>query len=625
VKRLSLLLLGVLLAASCLAAEASADSVLVVELESDFAAGTAVVAALTTIEVQGNPGTQQSASRSIVSTDDLLTGINVAEFTSAPSAEAVTVTVRLLDAGLETFALQAMSFFNTDVPKIIRVVVTSTGGRLVSETEYWTEHTSEESSFSTPCASGFAVDGMRCKGGFCDNVAIHCKRVANPLLGAFFPPGFTSPDTGTCGPAAAAPTGFLSALDCEGSSCTALHLRCNDVVGGPSTATCYESPLISEENDNPPISSFTDFSPDGDHYVTSVRCIGNSCDDKILTLCPERLEDILAIGDGRCIAYDSDLDSVVAFVCPDVAAAMEEDPDRFFEVDASGRIRQQFGTECIGVVGAPAAGAVLSLEPCATAETWTLDAWNRLRSVIDPSLCMDIEEGGQTTSAVSLQACKTASAWLPSGTPPAVRTPPPSIFVSEYVESSGAGKALEIFNGTPAPVDLFGMEIHIHPPETGTLDHVVPLSGTLQPGEVLVVVRDDPGTDPALTALADLLSDDLVFSGDDPIELYSGIENRILDAIGQRDVQVPAFSDQLVTAQDRTLRRRKEVCVGDVDSLDEFLPSQQWVEHPVDSYGGLGQHAVQCEATQVPIPGIAGVFTAAALGWTGIRRISRAH
>ena len=83
------------------------------------------------------------------------------------------------------------------------------------------------------------------------------------------------------------------------------------------------------------------------------------------------------------------------------------------------------------------------------------------------------------------------------------RAAPTELFFSEYVEGSSYSKALEIYNGTGAAIDLatglYSVEIYFNGNTSpGTS---IDLSGTVADGDVYVVADD--GSDPAILAQTD--------------------------------------------------------------------------------------------------------------------------
>jgi hypothetical protein len=106
-----------------------------------------------------------------------------------------------------------------------------------------------------------------------------------------------------------------------------------------------------------------------------------------------------------------------------------------------------------------------------------------------------------------------------------------ALFFSEYVEGSGSNKALEIFNGTGAPVDLSTYDVELYPngsarpSDTLTLSDIQPF---LASGDTLVIAN--AGADPAILAVADITSKVTAFNGNDAIALREN--GALVDVIG---------------------------------------------------------------------------------------------
>jgi predicted extracellular nuclease len=100
--------------------------------------------------------------------------------------------------------------------------------------------------------------------------------------------------------------------------------------------------------------------------------------------------------------------------------------------------------------------------------------------------------------------------------------PAADLFLSEYVEGSSYNKALEIYNGTGAAVNLGagGYAIDIYFNGNTSPGTTIQLSGTLADGDVYIVADD--GADPAILAVADQTSTSNFFNGDDAVVLRKG-------------------------------------------------------------------------------------------------------
>jgi predicted extracellular nuclease len=168
-----------------------------------------------------------------------------------------------------------------------------------------------------------------------------------------------------------------------------------------------------------------------------------------------------------------------------------------------------------------------------------------------------------------------------------------SLFFSEYVEGSSNNKALEIYNGTGAAVDLaaddYKIEIYFNGNTTPL--SVINLTGVIANGAVHVLA--DNSADAAILAVANQTSAVNFFNGDDAVALVKG--TTLIDVIGQIGTDPgTAWGAGITSTMDHTLRRRPTVCAGDPNGSDAFEPSVEWLGFAVDTFDGLGAHSASC-------------------------------
>ena len=91
-------------------------------------------------------------------------------------------------------------------------------------------------------------------------------------------------------------------------------------------------------------------------------------------------------------------------------------------------------------------------------------------------------------------------------TPPPASAAPTELFFSEYIEGTSNNKAVEIYNGTGAGVDLAagGYSVLVFSNGSPTAGTTVPLTGTLASGDVFVLAQS--GANAAILAQADQTS-----------------------------------------------------------------------------------------------------------------------
>ena len=168
--------------------------------------------------------------------------------------------------------------------------------------------------------------------------------------------------------------------------------------------------------------------------------------------------------------------------------------------------------------------------------------------------------------------------------------PTSDLLISEYVEGSGFNKAIEIFNGTGAAIDLaaLGYALELYSNGAAAPSQTLGLTGTIADGDVLVLAH--PSADPAI--VADVTNGAVInFNGDDAVVLRRG--GAIVDAIGQigADPGTEWGSGPTSTA-DNTLRRKATVLDGDTDGADAFDPAAEWDGFASNSFDGLGSHSI---------------------------------
>ena len=192
---------------------------------------------------------------------------------------------------------------------------------------------------------------------------------------------------------------------------------------------------------------------------------------------------------------------------------------------------------------------------------------------------------------------------------------PTDLFFSEYVEGSSNNKALEIYNGTGAPIDLAagGYTIQMFFNGSSSAGLTINLTGTVANGDVHVVAQSL--ADPAILAQADQTNGSGWFNGDDAVVLRKG--TTVIDAIGQVGVDPGTeWGTGNTSTADNTLRRKTAIFAGDANGADVFDPAVEWDGFATNTFDGLGAHAFvpQGDAAPtvtsvVPANGASGVAT----------------
>jgi uncharacterized protein len=171
------------------------------------------------------------------------------------------------------------------------------------------------------------------------------------------------------------------------------------------------------------------------------------------------------------------------------------------------------------------------------------------------------------------------------------RAAPTELFFSEYVEGTSNNKALEIFNGTGAPVDLAanGYDVQMCFNGNPVCSLTIPLVGTVASRDVFVLAQSAAG--PAILAQADQTNGSGWFNGDDAVLLRRG--GTVIDAIGQQGFDPGTeWGAGLTSTADNTLRRKGTIQGGDANAGDPFDPVVEWDGFATDTFDGLGSHAI---------------------------------
>lgn len=167
------------------------------------------------------------------------------------------------------------------------------------------------------------------------------------------------------------------------------------------------------------------------------------------------------------------------------------------------------------------------------------------------------------------------------------------LLVSEYVEGASNDKAIELYNGTAAAIDLSAYALAFHFNGNATATTTIPLQGTIAPGETYVLTDDDAS--PTLLARADQTSTASFFNGDDAVALLR--DGTPIDVIGQIGFDPGnGWTSNGIGTRNQVLRRRPDVFAGDPDGSDAFDPAREWVGAAQDDFTDLGRHEPEGEA-----------------------------
>ncbi|HJF34005.1 MAG TPA: lamin tail domain-containing protein, partial [Sporosarcina psychrophila] len=153
------------------------------------------------------------------------------------------------------------------------------------------------------------------------------------------------------------------------------------------------------------------------------------------------------------------------------------------------------------------------------------------------------------------------------------------LIISEYIEGSSFNKAIELYNGTGATVDLSAYSLELHSNGAATAANKLNLSGTLEDGGTYVVHHKDANAD--IKGKGNLGNSTVInFNGDDPVVLKKN--GTVIDSIGQ------AAGTKVIFGEDVTLVRNSNVTTGDTTIDDAFNSSIEWTAFPKDDSTNLG-------------------------------------
>lgn len=202
-----------------------------------------------------------------------------------------------------------------------------------------------------------------------------------------------------------------------------------------------------------------------------------------------------------------------------------------------------------------------------------------------------------------------ASAALALGCGTGAEAQTTELFFSEYIEGSGNNKALEIYNGTGAAVNLatgvYSIELYSNGGITVTATQA--LTGTVADNDVYVLAHASATA--AFTGVADITiaGGVLNFNGDDAVLLKkNGV---IIDVFGKVGWDPGTdWLDGTVNTANQTLVRKNTVCSPNTTGFSNqavapftinTVLSTEWNESPQDTSSFLGSHTASCSVDSV--------------------------
>ena len=180
------------------------------------------------------------------------------------------------------------------------------------------------------------------------------------------------------------------------------------------------------------------------------------------------------------------------------------------------------------------------------------------------------------------------------------------LFISEYIEGSSNNKAIEIYNGTAAPIDLSDYVVELYANGRTTPNSSFSPAAILNPGQCYVIVHTSAGSE--LLALADVTHGGVCgFNGNDAIALVKLEPRSFVDIFGVigNDPGDAWTTDGGYTTKDKTLVRKATVAQGvtvnPVSNTFETLATE-WDMYDVDTFSFLGFHECDASGYEVQAP-----------------------
>ncbi|MFH1532601.1 MAG: lamin tail domain-containing protein [Pseudomonadota bacterium] len=174
---------------------------------------------------------------------------------------------------------------------------------------------------------------------------------------------------------------------------------------------------------------------------------------------------------------------------------------------------------------------------------------------------------------------------------------PAPLWISEYVEGGSNNKAVELFNGGNAAIDLSGCRFNRYSNGDDAADAVIvavaPEEETLLAAGATWVVCHGSFQAPQLTdGTCQFTTSGLNHNGNDALELIcGGVPTDVFGTIGfDPGGNGWTGGDPLVATKDMTLRRKCTVAAGDTDGTDVFDPSVEWDGFPINTFDDLGAY-----------------------------------
>ena len=178
------------------------------------------------------------------------------------------------------------------------------------------------------------------------------------------------------------------------------------------------------------------------------------------------------------------------------------------------------------------------------------------------------------------------------------------LFISEYIEGSSNSKALEIYNGTGAPINLlanvYSVKLYSNGSSTVTTNLNLP-DYSLANGDSYVIANSSSSS--AILALDDITSGVCNFNGNDTIGLYkNGVLIDLIGVIGTDPVSAwTATAAETANGFAGSTLDRTLVRSASTSGPKATFSWSEWNVYAIDTTSYLGSHAMTLEGSEAKL------------------------
>ncbi|MGE6487608.1 endonuclease [Paenisporosarcina sp. NPDC076898] len=163
------------------------------------------------------------------------------------------------------------------------------------------------------------------------------------------------------------------------------------------------------------------------------------------------------------------------------------------------------------------------------------------------------------------------------------------LIISEYIEGSSSNKAIELYNGTGATINLSDYSLELYSNGKTVAENKLKLAGNIEAGKTYVLYNTGSNAD--IKSKGNLANSTVInFNGDDAIVLKKS--EIIIDSIGQ-------VGNAVKFAENVTLVRKSAITKGDTVISDAFDRTVEWNALAIDNSSNLGLHTMDGGGTPI--------------------------